>query len=162
MRVIVCLLLTLLILGYGGKVVPIHSESEVQRGTREAERDAKKDVSKTKWFGLGLAGGCVGFLGAAISTNAFDSGDLDISLWTSLSLIGLSGPACAALLHTPVVPPERFLGKSPDYINTYGQIYRRDVKRQRTTYAATGYLTGCLGSIAIATVVGLAVVGAVE
>ena len=140
MRIIACLLLMLLILGCGGKVMPINSTSEVQRGTREAARDARKDVSKTTWFGCGLVGGCLP-LAAVIASDHYATRD-DTLFY--LSLLGLPGPTCAALLHIPAVPPERLLGKSTDYVNAYMRVYRRDVKRQRIKYAASGGVTGCV------------------
>ena len=44
-----------------------------------------------------------------------------------------------ASVSTPTVPSDRLLGKSPKYVNTYTDTYKRSVKNQRIEMSAIGW-----------------------
>jgi hypothetical protein len=78
---------------------------------------------------------------------------LGLSNGPALSLCCLSSigagmllPTGYAIFSSPMSPAERFLGKSPDYVDTYTTTYKRHVKEQRIVLSATGCLVStCLG-----------------
>ena len=59
-------------------------------------------------------------------------------------------PTAIALLHSPVPPADRLLGKSPEWINAYTKAYQRGVKRARVTANIAGCFAGT-ASLAVTT-----------
>lgn len=84
-----------------------------------AQRDAKADVNQLNWrlFGFGMAfigGGCL--LGALSVASAYT--------------------------HLPTPPPGRLIGKSPEYILAYTDVYESKVRRLQVESAAIGCIAG--------------------
>lgn len=124
----------------------------------QAEADAKadmSDMSKVMWVLLGGLGstagcllGCVG--GCALGARLDPFGGSDILFIPSPSETGCAA-GFAILLgvlavpigvhmypHNVTPPPERFLGKSPEYIEVYTQIYKSKVASLRKTLVTKG------------------------
>ena len=47
--------------------------------------------------------------------------------------------------YEPNLPPNRFIGKSPEYIEFYTDAYRKQAKSLRTGSAMKGCIVGCIG-----------------
>ncbi|MCY4568993.1 MAG: hypothetical protein OXD49_11860 [Candidatus Poribacteria bacterium] len=47
-----------------------------------------------------------------------------------------------ALIHSPVPPADRFLGKSPEWVNAYTQAYQKSMKRSRVDASVAGCFAG--------------------
>ena len=67
-----------------------------------------------------------------------DFGNRDQLLWFSVgfgcSILGVA----AAYLGEGHPPPLRLLGKPPDYVLTYGDTYRNELRKNRAVFAGTG------------------------
>ena len=133
-----------------------------------AEQDASNDFKRLSWFGIGAG---VGIIGCAIGTVAgirigsmLDPVDTPGTLFFETSTgedIGcLTGGAVSILV--PFIgiyrssvhpPPQRLIGKSPEYIEFYTDTYKRKTRSLRIRSAAAGTATGCglmlLGSAAV-------------
>ena len=126
-----------------------------------AERDASNDLNKPLWFlagmsavGCALIGGYVGCLaGSSIDSGGGGLGFaplIDFSDSVGIGcLIGLTAGALAPLMgiyyYQSNPPPERLLGKSPEYVEAYTNAYRAKTRRLGTFWAAAG-IAGGLGS----------------
>lgn len=132
-----------------------------------AEKDAERDVNKLAWFAAGLVGGTlIGFAGAI--GGCLIGGEIDPPSGSGLlytdtisdgqiigtlvgAVVGASIPLVGISLYKPNVPPDRFIGKSPEYIDHYTDAYRKKARSIRTGAAASGIiLPGCLIGLAIA------------
>ncbi len=47
-----------------------------------------------------------------------------------------------ALIHSPVPPADRLLGKSPEWVNAYTQAYQKGMKRSRVDASVAGCFVG--------------------
>lgn len=130
-----------------------------------AEKDAKHDVNKLAWFTTGLVRGTLigfgGAIGGCIIGAAIDPPDEAGFLYFSVSdgqmlgtLVGLVGGASIPLFRAHRykinLPPERFIGKSPEYIDHYTDAYRKKARSIRKRTTAAGIIApGCLIGLAI-------------
>lgn len=88
------------------------------QGRIEAQQDAQADTNQLAWG----AGSCVlGTVGACL-----------------LGSVGVIG----AYAYQPAPPPARFLGKSPQYIESYTKAYKTKVRRLQFRSAAIGCIGG--------------------
>ncbi len=132
-----------------------------------AERDAETDVNKLLWGSAGLSvaafWGLVGFATFEISRiSARGSeliGDEAASSWTNALVAKLlSQPAvytgiglgCGLSLLTAIgitlpstPPPERLIGKSPEYVDFYINAYRAKARRLKGSSTIIGAAAGC-------------------
>ena len=125
-------------------------EDERAAAKADAERDADNDVNKFTWFyfsslaGIGavLPGGC----SLGLAELGSDSLSAEDKLIGSLCMCGGSIvaflPAVLAISIKPTPPSERLLGKSPEYIDAYVDIYVRKVRRRRGRVSAIGSAVG--------------------
>ena len=123
-----------------------------------AEQDAINDVNKRLWFVAGLAalgvGGPVGCLaGGAVGSiiqppppsDFFyfqSSGAQDVGALVGCAA-GVLGPLLWIRAYEPNLPPNRFIGKSPEYIDLYTDAYKKKAKSIRTKSAVGGGV-GCI------------------
>ena len=85
---------------------------------------------------------------AVIEAQRQAEADFDRTMWLGVGcLLGLTGVLIAYLVE-PSPSPMVLIGKSPEYVAVYTEIYRRKAKSLRTKYA----LYGCLGNVALSTV----------
>lgn len=119
-----------------------------------AEQDVSSDTNKIFWFGAGFAafaigcpiGGCVGCgVGSIVDPSYF----YDTPGQRMGSIIGLTTGVLIPIIriynHLPHPPPERLIGKSPEYIEFYTDAYKSKTRSLRTKLAAAGAVTGCTG-----------------
>ena len=122
----------------------------------QAKVDAKADFNEGNWALLGAftpLGCCVGFGVASIfAPEPANSAWITMSITTpnetqfNGAYIGaaigcLTLPLSIAL--TPInPPPERLLGKPPEYISAYTREYKRETQQRRITSAGSGALIG--------------------
>ena len=124
-----------------------------------AERDAKTDVNRALWFiaGAGASSSGMACSGLVLIGNACNASLSSSSTSTSTSTnlmfvilgggLGASIPFIYSYGYQPVPPPERFIGKSPEYIDFYTDTYKRKTRQLRTTSTAMGAVLlpiGCL------------------
>ena len=129
----------------------------------DAHRDVNRDMKESLWFTLGLVGssagtvtGCAsGFLVALLidfDLIDFVPGTPD----TSCALAGtflfgvLAVPICVYMYpHNPSPPPERLLGKTPEYVAAYTQAYRAKAISLRKRWVTAGSITSNLGFLTL-------------
>ena len=133
----------------------------------DAKADAKADMSgmsETMWSllgGLGSTAGCLlGCVGGCLLGAMLDPyGGSDIVFIASPSeagcavgfailLGGLAMPLGVHMYpHNAMPPPERLLGKSPEYIEAYTQIYKSEIASLRKTLVTKGSIAGNVGFV---------------
>ena len=129
----------------------------------QAEADANADMSdmaKTMLFTLGALGstagcliGCVGgcLLGTRVDGGAdvlFSPAEMGCAAGCAILLGAFAMPIIVDLYpHNPTPPPERLLGKSPEYVEAYTQIYTSKITSLRKRLVTTGSITGNIGVI---------------
>ena len=138
----------------------------------DAKRDSKRDVNGGGWSLGGFVGYGVGALIAAAGAGIAQEGsrlrDIGRNSQTScLSDIGgdvygtgiclmLGGFACASFIPlvavslSPTPRPDRLLGKSPAYVDTYVRTYKKSVRIRRGTSSSMGCLSGFALSVLFA------------
>ena len=161
-RISASLMATLLILS----TTPV-SLAQQNPVAAQAEADANADMSdmaKAMWFTLGGLGstagcltGCVG--GCVIGTRLDpDGGFHDLLIPTGAQagctvagaiLLGAFAMPLAVDLypHNVTPPPERLLGKSPEYIEAYTQIYTSKTTSLRKRLVIVGSIAGNIGMV---------------
>ena len=117
-----------------------------------AEQDASSDTNKIFWFGAGFAacaigcpvGGCLGCgVGSIVDPSYFfDSTGQGIGSMVGL-MAGVLIPIVRIYNYQPHPPPERLIGKSPEYVESYTSVYETKARLLRTKLAAAGATTGC-------------------
>lgn len=124
-----------------------------------AERNASHDINGCLWFGagvgvpavavpLGIIGGCL--VGELIAPSE-PSDLLYFSIGDGAVIGSLIGGVVAGLIPAYWIytyeshpPPERLLGKSPEYVAFYTEAYMSKARSIRRKWAAAGAATGCL------------------
>ena len=100
----------------------------------EAKRDAEADVNKWVWRGAGVAAlGCItlGFIGGILATDSYGGGFLG-------SGVGCLVPPISIYSYKSGPPPERLIGKSPEYVKVYTETYKSKVRQLRFKQAGSG------------------------
>ena len=131
----------------------------------QAEADANSDMSdgaKAMLFLLGGLGstagcliGCVGgcMLGTRLGTHAngeydvlFSPSEVGCAVASAILLGAFAMPLGVDLYpHNVTPPPERLLGKSPEYVEAYTQIYTSKITSLRKRLVIAGSITGNVG-----------------
>ena len=117
----------------------------------QAEADASADISKADWFMLGGLGSTLGcFLGCAGGCFLGGLGphrgaQEDLALAGGI-LLGVCAVPTAVFVysHNVTPPPERLLGKSPEYIEAYTQAYKSRTTLLRKIFVTAGSITSNL------------------
>ena len=109
---------------------------------QDAERDANLDVNKQSWFASGMVPVCL-VATLTVLTSDSEAGRLISALGFIAPLVG---PISA--IAAPKPPPERFIGKSAEYISTYTDTYKSKARSIQMTSASLGVAAGCGISIA--------------
>jgi len=133
----------------------------------QAKADAEDDMSdrSAMWFllgGLGSTAGCLlGCAGGCLLAAKLDpdGGFGSFLLPTAPSQVGCAVGATILLgalampigvhmyPHNAIPPPERLLGKSPEYIEAYTQIYKSKTASLRNTLVTKGSIAGNVGFV---------------
>ena len=130
-------------------------DSIEEQAKMAAERDAKTDVNGPLWFmaGVGASSSGIACSGLVLIWNAYNAPLSSSSTYTELVFVILGGGLGASIPfiysygYQPVPPPERFIGKSPEYIDFYTDTYKRKTRQIRATSTAIGAVLlpiGCL------------------
>ena len=131
----------------------------------QAEADASADMSnmsKADWFMLGVWGSTVGcFLGCAggcllgrlhpdYTSGSIRETQAGLALAGGV-LLGVCAVPTAVFVypHNVTPPPERLLGKSPEYIEAYTQAYKSKTTLLRKIFVTAGSITSNLGVMTI-------------
>lgn len=134
------LLMAVLICSHPFIVVAQQDSTEIQ-----AKLDAEADINKLTWGIYGFAG-CLGVAlttaaGAAIGETA-DTGFLEFENTIRGGCCGfIGGSAVVASLivsYKIIPPPERFIGKSPEYVDVYTDAYKSKTRQLRAKWTAVG------------------------
>ena len=145
-------LLTMLLLLSSPLATPAQQISaEVQ-----AKRDAEADLDKLLLIGNSFAIPVLptlGVMAGSLLPQSYSSSGFAPSCEQTLGIcVGLTfaylGPITLIRRHQPTPPTERFIGKSPEYIAVYTEVYETRTGRLRTQYIAVGGGIGC-GVVAI-------------
>lgn len=137
---------------------PMQAEAEA-----EAYRDVNHDMKESLWFLSGLVGGSAGLVtgcasGILAGILIGDSNILPDELPPvescgigGILLFGvLAAPICVHLYpHSPSPPPERLLGKPPEYVAAYTQAYRSKAISLRKRWVTAGSITSNLGILTL-------------
>ena len=129
-----------------------------------AERHASLDINKLLWFGAGagiaIVGGTIGTcIGCAVGSDinpgtseqgfffpSYAPSDAEcIGSFIGMAIGGLA-PLIGIYNYQGNPHPERLVGKSPEYVESYTAAYQATTRSIRTKWAATGGLmgVGCL------------------
>lgn len=125
---------------------PIHLQAKV-----DAESDAKHDVNLRAYFGAGmsapLAAGMCALMTGCIADLHFGYRQPE----PSYIIAAMSAATIFSLLtryymrlHPPHPPPERLIGKSPEYVKFYADAYRTKMRSYQIKAGAAGSAFGCL------------------
>ena len=122
-----------------------------------AAADAKRDVEVLTSFGAGMsatfAAGMCGLMTGFIADATFGQGRDDLFyLAASMSAAGAFSLLLRYHIRPPNPPPERLIGKSPEYVKFYADAYQARMRASQMKSVAAGSIFGCLtltGGIAI-------------
>ena len=117
----------------------------------DAELDAKHDVNLLAYFGAGmsvpLAAGMCALMTGCIADLHFGHRQPEPSYITA----SVSAATVFSLLiryyirlHPPNPPPERLIGKSPEYVKFYADAYRAKMRSYQIKSGTAGSAFGCL------------------
>ena len=160
----ISVLLMVILLIFSTMPVSLAQQDAVQV---QAKADAKADMSdgsKSMWFLLGALGSTAGCLlgcagGCLLGASLDPSGGSHILLIPFPSQAGCAAGAAILLgvlavpigvhmyPHNAMPPPERLLGKSPEYIEAYTQIYKSKTASLRKTLVTKGSIAGNVGFV---------------
>lgn len=160
LRISASLIATLLF--FNAMPVSLAEQSSVQVQAKADANSDMSDMSRAMWFMLGGLGstagcllGCVG--GCAVGARLDPFGGSDILFIPTAPQAGCAA-AGAILLgaftmpmgvdlypHNIIPPPERLLGKSPEYIDAYTQIYKSKTVSLRKRLVTKGSIAGNVG-----------------
>ena len=150
-RILAFLMATLLLFG----TMPV-SLAQQQTVQAQAEADASADMSdrsKARLFLLGGVGstagcllGCIG--GFLLGGPSYESSNSQANFaLTGSVLLGVCAVPIAVFRypHTVTLPPERLLGKSPEYIEAYTHAYKSRTVFLRKIFVTAGSIASNLG-----------------
>lgn len=140
---------------------PLHLQAKV-----DAEADAKHDVNLLAYFGAGmsapLAAGMCALTTGCIADLHFGHEQPEpsyiIAAMSAATIFGLLTRYYIGL-HPPNPPPERLIGKSPEYVKFYADAYRAKMRSYQIKSGAAGSVFGCLSLTGGIIIIYLGVVG---
>ncbi len=119
-----------------------HDSIHLQAKT-DAELDASHDANTLAYLGAGVS---VPFAAAPCGvTYAFMTAPTEY-LGGIIALAGSAAVLSLLIAHhsrPPNPPPERLIGKSPEYVKFYAKIYRSKMRSHRMRAVAAGSIVGC-------------------
>ena len=133
-----------------------------------AEQDATLDINKLLWFAAGVGACCIagpigGLVGSVIGDftaprdPAAPSGLMPFDDISGGAVVGgcigftagVVVPLGAVYRYQPDPPPERLLGKSPEYVEFYTDAYTSKARSLRVKWAAAGAATTVLPGLVL-------------
>ena len=127
----------------------------------DAYRDVNRDMRESLWFLAGLVGSSAGAVTGCASGGlaGYLMGDFLLDDIPTIEACGIGGvllfgilaaPICVHLYpHSPRPPPERLLGKTPEYVAAYTQAYRSTAISLRKRWVTAGSITSNLGILTL-------------
>ncbi len=128
----------------------------------DAQREAKADVNTLLWTVVGLIGtssctlgGIYAGLHIGDSISQSHSGGRHFPADEAIngacigSMVGWSVPFIPIYMYKSVPAPQRLIGKSPEYVYSYTETYKSEVRKLRMISAVKGGCGGCLFTFAI-------------
>ena len=127
----------------------------------DAHKDVNRDMKESLWFLSGLVGSSAGAISGCASgglAGYLIGGFLpdDVPAVESCGIGGillfgiLAVPISVHLYpHSPRLPPERLLGKTPEYVAAYTQAYRSKAISLRKRWVTAGSITSNLGILTL-------------
>ena len=123
----------------------------------DAESDAKYDIDVLAYFGSGMsatfAAAMCGLMTGFIADLTLGYGQDDLFYLTaSMSAVGTLSLLIPYYIRPPNPPPERLIGKSPEYVKFYADAYRAKMRSYQIKSVAVGSIFGCMtltGGVAI-------------
>ena len=123
----------------------------------DAESDAKRDVEVLAYFGASMsaifAAGMCGLMTGFIADLTLGYGQDDLFYLTaSIGAAGTLSLLIPYYIRPSNPPPERLIGKSPEYVTVYADVYRAKMRSYQIKTVAVGSIFGCLtltGGVAI-------------
>lgn len=140
-------------IGFGGcgskhyKNMP-HDSIHLQ-AKADAESDAKRDVDVLAYFGSGMsatfAAAMCGLMTGFIADLTLGYGEDDLFYLTaSMSAMGTLSLLVPYYSRPSNPPPERLIGKSPEYVTFYADAYRAKMGSYQLKSVAAGSIFGCI------------------
>ena len=107
---------------------PMHLQTQAA-----AESDAKGDVEVLAYFGAGMSAtftaGMCGLMTGFVTDSTLGHGqDECFYLTASMSAAGAFSLLLRYYIRPPNPPPERLIGKSPEYVKCYADVYRARIR----------------------------------
>lgn len=116
-----------------------------------AELDASSDINKLACVGIGAGAALVGgWCGALFVGDSYVSPSWPEVVTIIGGLAGGTGILSALIgsyIYLPNPPPEKLIGKSPEYVMFYADAYRAKTQSLRVASVFTGTAIGCGGTI---------------
>ncbi len=140
--------------------VSLAQQNDAQAQTKaDALGDVKRDMKESLWFTLGLVGSSAGTVTGCASGVLVallidfdlipivpDAPDIGCVLAGTILFGVLAVPISVYMYpHSPSPPPERLLGKTPEYVAAYTQAYRSKAISLRKKLVTAGSITSNLG-----------------
>ena len=126
------------------KQIPAEVQAKVET---QAKRDAEADLNKQFWINTGGAFILLPALGLLVGSSVArvnPASDFDAECGLFIGSILALGPLVLILGHQPTPSPERFIGKSPEYIDVYTDVYKKRTRQLSRPYIAGGQVIGCV------------------
>ncbi len=130
-----------------GAVVELPVVSEAKAAAKVDARDA---VNMYLWFSISAVALPVSLLGGYAWGDHYLEPDAGIAGLGQLAGLMAGGAVYSTVclsgvyLFQPSLPPERLIGKSPEYIEAYREAYKEEVRVRRLGSMGFGCLLGCL------------------
>lgn len=111
-----------------------------------AESDANSDINKLACFSAGAGAAIIGGWCGALYVDAtyYDPGFPEVAAFVGglASGVGIFTTLIGAYSYPSNPPPEKLIGKSPEYVMFYADAYRKKTRSLRITSAASGTAFG--------------------
>ena len=142
---------------------PLTTLAQQNSAEVQAKQDAEADMNKWLWTGVGFVTpfcitlGCIaGFYVGSMGAQSYDFQSGDFQLFSDQQLCGTC-VGFAVGYTVPFIPmftylgppPERLLGKSPEYVNFYTDAYKSKNIQLRGKWLTVGSLLGGIGVLYI-------------
>ena len=119
------------------------------QATSDAESDVARDITDGATLAYYGASTCVSSTAGLSVVAVFIAGGGDVVG----TIPCMSVSTCAVISSNALIriyggpsnpPPERLIGKSPEYVTAYADVYKVGIRSERTKTAIVGSVTGCL------------------
>lgn len=114
----------------------------------DAESDAQRDVNMLAYFGSGVSAtftaAMCGLMTGCLADSTFGWQDDPSYMIASMSAAGAFILLIQYYIRPSNPPPERLIGKSPEYVKFYADAYRTKIGSYQIKSVAAGSIFGCL------------------